>query len=147
MPRPFISTRTCTCGDSFTIKEVGVACAPARGVLILYSCADSAEDSAMDDKEQSSTRSQTDKNEIDADANNGAKGTFLSRLYKFYVLVAMMLVYLINQMDRFVLGVGSQDITRELQFGQNTCHPILSKHNTSNGSCHDQCSSLSNQTL
>ena len=61
--------------------------------------------------------------------------------YKLYVLVVMMALYLINQMDRFVLGIGSREITNELQFGDMTCHPNLTLTG-GNESCQDNCSSL-----
>ena len=67
----------------------------------------------------------------------------LWRAYKLYVLLVMMVLYLINQMDRFVLGIGSQSISQDLQFGEMSCHPNAS---LSNGSCQDECSKLHNQT-
>ena len=69
--------------------------------------------------------------------------------YKLYVLLVMMMLYLINQMDRFVLGVGSRAITSELKIGDIVCHSNLD-HNLSspadNGSCQDECSTLNNYT-
>ena len=64
-----------------------------------------------------------------------------STVYKLYVLVVMMALYLINQMDRFVLGIGSREITNELQFGDMTCHPNLTLTG-GNETCQDDCSSL-----
>ena len=64
-----------------------------------------------------------------------------STVYKLYVLVVMMSLYLINQMDRFVLGIGSREITNELQFGDMTCHPNLTLTG-GNETCQDDCSSL-----
>ena len=64
-----------------------------------------------------------------------------STVYKLYVLVVMMSLYLINQMDRFVLGIGSREITNELQFGDMTCHPNLNLTG-GNETCQDDCSSL-----
>ena len=64
-----------------------------------------------------------------------------STVYKLYVLVVMMSLYLINQMDRFVLGIGSREITNELQFGDMTCHPN-STLTGGNETCQDDCSSL-----
>ena len=67
----------------------------------------------------------------------------LQRGYKVYVLLLLMLLYLVNQMDRFVLGVGSRGISRDLEFGEMTCHSDIS---LANGSCQDECTRLSNQT-
>ena len=64
-------------------------------------------------------------------------------MYKLYVLLLLMLMYLVNQMDRFVLGVGSRGISHDLEFGAMTCHPNAS---LVNGSCQDECSSVHNQT-
>ena len=64
-----------------------------------------------------------------------------STVYKLYVLAVMMSLYLINQMDRFVLGIGSREITNELQFGDMTCHPNLTLTG-GNETCQDDCSSL-----
>ena len=69
--------------------------------------------------------------------------TRLQRGYKVYVLVLLMLIYLVNQMDRFVLGVGSRGISHDLKFGEMTCHSNLS---LANGSCQDECTTLRNQT-
>lgn len=67
----------------------------------------------------------------------------LWRVYKLYVLLVMMTLYLINQMDRFVLGIGSQEISQELHFGDMKCHPNVSWNN---GSCRDECTALRNMT-
>ena len=65
--------------------------------------------------------------------------------YRLYVLLVTMIPYLINQMDRFVLGIGSRAIMSELKIGEIVCHSNLD-HNLSspadNGSCQDECSTL-----
>ena len=44
----------------------------------------------------------------------------LARFYKLYVLLVKMMfyMYLVNQMDCFVLGIGSRAITSELKIGE-----------------------------
>ena len=44
-----------------------------------------------------------------------------SRPYALYVLLVLMIVYLLNQTDRFILGVCSEEISRDLQFGEREC--------------------------
>ena len=73
--------------------------------------------------------------------------------YKLYVLLVMMILYLINQMDRFVLGIGNRAITSELKIGDIVCHSNPDhnpSHNlsspTDNGSFQDECSTLNNYT-
>lgn len=68
---------------------------------------------------------------------------WVRRVYKLYVLLVMMTLYLINMMDRFVLGIGSQRISHDLQFGEMSCH---SNASSSNGTCQNECSTLRNKT-
>lgn len=44
-----------------------------------------------------------------------------SRPYALYVLLLLMIVYLLNQTDRFILGVCSEEISRDLEFGKREC--------------------------
>ena len=43
------------------------------------------------------------------------------RPYALYVLLILMIVYLLNQTDRFILGVCSEEISRDLEFGEREC--------------------------
>ena len=44
-----------------------------------------------------------------------------NRPYALYVLLILMIVFLLNQTDRFILGVCSEEISRDLQFGEREC--------------------------
>jgi len=46
-------------------------------------------------------------------------GTF--RLYSIYVLCMLLLTYLVNQLDRFVLGVVTKPMAQELGYGDFAC--------------------------
>lgn len=41
--------------------------------------------------------------------------------YSLYVLFLLTLVYLVNQMDRFVLGVTAQQTAESLRYGEQSC--------------------------
>ena len=57
-----------------------------------------------------------------------------ARPYSLYVLVVLMVAYLLNQLDRFVLGIAGRSLARDLHFGTLSC--FLS---TSNMSCATNC--------
>ena len=59
------------------------------------------------------------------------KGT---RPYALYVLCVLMLVFTLNQMDRFLLGVTGGVIVKDLRFGDYSCSP-----NSSSGTCNSSC--------
>lgn len=44
------------------------------------------------------------------------------RPYSIYVLVVLMVVYLLNQLDRFVLGIAGRSLSRDLKFGDRSCY-------------------------
>ena len=58
------------------------------------------------------------------------------KVYLFYVLVLLMIVYLINQMDRFILGIASRRISIDLEYGNLGCYANESHHNQT---CNDSC--------
>lgn len=58
------------------------------------------------------------------------------KAYLFYVLVLLMIVYLINQMDRFILGIASRRISIDLEYGSLGCYANDSHHNET---CNDSC--------
>ena len=65
--------------------------------------------------------------------------------YSVYVLLILMIAYLTNQTDRFVLGIASDKISSDLGFGAQECFPNLSwVGSINNGSekshCSDHCS-------
>lgn len=70
-----------------------------------------------------------------------------SRPYSLYVLLILMVVYLINQMDRFVLGVVSTSLAEDLQFAHQSCFPNLSTPLPRNMSCVGACTDIRNQSL
>ena len=45
-----------------------------------------------------------------------------SRPYALYTLFILMVVYLLNQLDRFVLGIAGGSLARDLQFGRKSCY-------------------------
>ena len=70
------------------------------------------------------------------------KGT---RPYSLYVLVVLMLVFTLNQKDRFLLGVTGDAVVKALRFGDYSCSP--NKSNVSgSGSCDSSCAKLRTQT-
>lgn len=44
-----------------------------------------------------------------------------ARKYSLYILLILMIVYLLNQLDRFVLGIAGRSLARDLQFGSRSC--------------------------
>ena len=72
-----------------------------------------------------------------------------SRLYSVLVLLVLMLVYLMNQLDRFVLGIAAQSVSRDLDFGQMGCFynlTALTEPQYANVSCKGACVSIKNQS-
>ena len=60
--------------------------------------------------------------------------------YALYVLLVLMVVYLLNQLDRFVLGIAGRSIARDLQFGQLGCY--LDDNRTDNITNISSCSTI-----
>jgi hypothetical protein len=56
-----------------------------------------------------------------------------ARPYSLYVLVVLMVVYLVNQLDRFVLGIAGKSLAGDLHFGSLGCY--LDPTNVSTSSC------------
>lgn len=69
-----------------------------------------------------------------------------ARPYHIYVLGLLMLVYLVNQMDRFLLGIASRNIAHDLHFAQFGCYPNTSAHIPHNVSCIGACIGITNET-
>ncbi len=69
-----------------------------------------------------------------------------ARPYSLYVLGVLMVVYLTNQMDRFLLGVASRDIAHDLHFAQFGCFPDTTSHLPRNSSCIGACIGIKNET-
>ena len=66
------------------------------------------------------------------------KGT---RPYALYVLVVLMLVFTLNQNDRFLLGATGDAVVKALHFGDFSC--TANKTNvSSSGSCDSSCAKL-----
>ena len=59
-----------------------------------------------------------------------------TRPYALYVLVVLMVVFTLNQKDRFLLGVTGGAVAKELRFGDYACSP-----NKSNISSSETCDS------
>lgn len=51
--------------------------------------------------------------------------------YSLYVLVVLMVVYLLNQLDRFVLGIAGKSLAKDLHFGTLSCYLSTSNISTS----------------
>ena len=56
------------------------------------------------------------------------------RSYSIYVLIWLTIVYLINQMDRFLVAISSKNVFKDLDFGTQGCLPIGALKAV-NGSC------------
>lgn len=66
--------------------------------------------------------------------------------YSLYVLVVLMVVYLVNQLDRFVLGIASQSLSSELGFSQFACFANTSSLLHSNATCVGACVHIRNES-
>lgn len=69
-----------------------------------------------------------------------------ARSRSLYGLLILMVVYLINQMDRFILGIASKQIGRDLHFAQFACFPNTSSPPPDNASCVGACTSFKNES-
>ena len=54
----------------------------------------------------------------------------------------LMVMYLLNQTDRFILGVCSEELSRDLQFGTQECLVNESAIGGNNVTCDTDCHSL-----
>ncbi len=69
-----------------------------------------------------------------------------SRLYPIYVLFLLMVAYLTNQADRFVLGIASEKISVYLSIGHDGCYPNLTYTGGINdSSCSHDCQKQTNE--
>ncbi len=67
-----------------------------------------------------------------------------ARPYSLYVLLVLMVVYLLNQLDRFVLGIAGKSLARDLHFGTLSCY--LNSSSSSNvSSCDTECNATASQ--
>ena len=64
----------------------------------------------------------------------------LWRYYPYYALFIMMLVSLINQMDRFVLGIASQSLSQGFEIGDQRCY--VNQTWAVESECHKNCTTL-----
>ena len=46
---------------------------------------------------------------------------FRSRPYKLYILIMLIVTYLINQLDRYMLGIVTKPMAQEIQYGDMGC--------------------------
>ena len=69
-----------------------------------------------------------------------------ARARSLYGLLVLMVVYLLNQMDRFILGIASKEIGRDLHFAQFACFPNTSSSPPDNASCVGACTSFKNES-
>ena len=70
-----------------------------------------------------------------------------SRGYSVYVLIWLTITYLINQMDRFLIGIVSKRLSRDLDFGTKGCLPMM-ETGSSNDTCPSRiCQSMENSSL
>lgn len=58
--------------------------------------------------------------------------------YSLYILLILMIVYLLNQLDRFVLGIAGSSLARDLQFGSRSCFLNTSSVDTT-AACATMC--------
>ena len=66
--------------------------------------------------------------------------------YSFYVLAVLMIVYLVNQLDRFILGIAGKSLSRELNFAQFGCFANTSSLFLANTSCVGACVHIKNES-
>ena len=64
--------------------------------------------------------------------------------YSLYILVVLMVVYLLNQLDRFVLGIAGKSVARDLQFGKLSC--FLNSSYPHNESCVTSCNEIQTES-
>ena len=70
-----------------------------------------------------------------------------SRIYPSVVVFVLMLVYLFNQLDRFVLGIAAKSISRDLHFGRLGCfYNSTAESLYSNSSCSGGCIHIRNES-
>lgn len=63
-----------------------------------------------------------------------------ARPYALYTLFILMIVYLFNQLDRFVLGIAGRSMAQDLQFGTMSCYLNNEyEDNSTNTSCLTMC--------
>jgi len=62
--------------------------------------------------------------------------------YTLYVLMVLMVMYLLSQTDRFILGVCSEELSRDLRFGNQECLVNESAIGGNNVSCDTDCHNL-----
>lgn len=68
-------------------------------------------------------------------------------IYAFFVLTCLTVIYLANQMDRFLLGVVSKRLSRDLVFGSKGCLPAGISGSRVNDSCASHiCNAIDNET-
>ena len=68
-----------------------------------------------------------------------------ARPYSLYVLFVLVLVYTLNQADRFLLSVTGTKIVRDLRFGQFKCQPNTSHSLPDNVSCVGACVGIAHE--
>ena len=68
-------------------------------------------------------------------------------IYAFFVLACLTVIYLANQMDRFLLGVVSKRLSRDLVFGSKGCLPTGISGSRVNDTCASHlCHAIHNET-
>lgn len=72
-----------------------------------------------------------------------------SKIYLLFVLLMLMLVYFLNQLDRFVLGIASRSISQDLKFGRLGCFfnlTALDEPQFANSSCQGACINIKDES-
>ena len=68
--------------------------------------------------------------------------------YSLYVLFVLMVVYTLNQLDRFVLGIAGRNVARDLQFGALDCYLNTSDVNdNASSNCITSCSGIHTESM
>ena len=47
-----------------------------------------------------------------------------AKAYSLYVLVILLLIYVLNQLDRYALSITSVEIAQSLKYGDKSCLPL-----------------------
>jgi len=62
--------------------------------------------------------------------------------YSLYILLMLMVVYLLNQLDRFVLGIAGRSLAKDLEFGSRSCLRNVSLVDNGSGCSGTSCNML-----
>ena len=67
--------------------------------------------------------------------------------YSLYTLLILMIVFLHNQLNRFVLGIAGKSLAKDLQFGKKSCYlnTTYMADFTNDSTCDTMCNGFHNE--